>query len=125
MPRPVHFEIHADDPERAMSFYRELFGWKFDGWGGGEYYIVTTGAAPEPGIDGGLMKRQGGAGDRITAYVCSVGVDDIDAALTKAQALGAELAMPKQPIPKIGWSAYLKDTEGNVFGLFQPDDNAA
>lgn len=120
MPRVIHFEIHADDPQRAMSFYGRLFGWEFQGYGGpAEYWLVVTGKDPEPGIDGGLMRRQGGSGDRINSYVCVVGVDDIDAAIARARALGAPEALPKQEIPGVGWSAYFKDTEGNVFGLYQ------
>ena len=34
MPRPIHFEIHAENPERAQRFYRELFGWTFQGFEG-------------------------------------------------------------------------------------------
>ena len=59
MPRPVHFEIPADNPQRAMDFYSKIFGWQFKKWDGpADYWIITTGQSPEPGIDGGLLKRQ-------------------------------------------------------------------
>ena len=55
MPRPVHFEIPAENPQRAMQFYETLFGWKFQKWDGPmDYWIITTGQPGEPGIDGGL-----------------------------------------------------------------------
>ena len=33
MPRPVHFDITADDPDRAVAFYEKVFGWKLTHWG--------------------------------------------------------------------------------------------
>jgi len=45
MPRVIHFEIHAGDPERAMAFYAGLFGWKFEKIAGPmEYWLINTGA---------------------------------------------------------------------------------
>ena len=59
MPRPVHFEIPADNPERAIEFYSSIFGWKFNKWAGPmEYWLITTGEPAEPGINGGLMRRR-------------------------------------------------------------------
>ena len=62
MPRPVHFELEAEDPERAVRFYTDVFGWKFDKWEqeGFPYWLITTGGPEEPGIDGGLGPRQPG-----------------------------------------------------------------
>jgi predicted enzyme related to lactoylglutathione lyase len=60
MPRPIHFEIHADNPSRAIKFYETLFGWQFTKWEGPmEYWLITTGSGGTPGIDGGLVKRMG------------------------------------------------------------------
>ena len=119
MPRVVHFDIHADDPDRAIAFYSALFGWQFAPFPGGEYWVITTGPSTEPGIDGGMARRRGGTGDRINSYVCIVDVPDIDAAIAKAKELGAPEAVPKNEIPGIGWSAYFLDTEQNVFGIYQ------
>lgn len=59
MPRVVHFEINVDEPERAVKFYSDVFGWKIQKWEGSiEYWLITTGSSDEPGIDGGLMKRE-------------------------------------------------------------------
>jgi len=49
MPRPIHFEIHSAEPERAIQFYRELFGWTFTKWDGPRPYwliVDTTSAMP-------------------------------------------------------------------------------
>ena len=126
MPRPVHFEIHAEQPARAIAFYEGLFGWTFTSWAGGmEYWLVVTGPDGEPGINGGLIRRQGTIdGTAVIAYVCTVGVANVDETLAKGVALGATVALPKMPIPGIGWLAYLKDTEGNIFGISHQDADA-
>lgn len=128
MPRVVHFEIHADDPPRAVKFYSELFGWQMTKWDGPqEYWLIKTGEAGAPGIDGGLMKRMGPAptvGQPVNAYVCTVDVDDVDQLAAKVGALGGMIVVPKMPIPGVGWLTYAHDTEGNIFGMMQADTNA-
>ena len=59
MPRPTHFEIPSDNPERAISFYEAIFGWKFQKWEGPmPYWMITTGPDSEPGINGGMLPRR-------------------------------------------------------------------
>ncbi len=122
MPRVIHFEIAADDPERAVGFYTKVFGWKIEKWDGpSEYWLVTTGPENEPGIDGGLGRRsEPGAGTENT-----VGVDSVDAAVEKVVAHGGKVIRPKAAVPGVGWLAYCQDTEGNRFGLMQDDSSAA
>src|SRR6478736_3022240 len=77
MPRPIHFEIQAENVERAIAFYRELLGWEFNQWGKEPYWLVKTGEKGTPGIDGGLMPRRGpGPADMqpVNAFVCTVDV---------------------------------------------------
>lgn len=126
MPRVIHFEIHADNPERATKFYQKVFDWKFEKWNGPvEYWMITTGPDNEPGINGGLTKREGPAsGNSIIAYVCTVDVDSVDRYLEKITVSGGSIIDPKMPIPGIGWLAYCKDTEGNTFGIMQSDESA-
>ena len=126
MPRVVHFEIHAADPDRAVNFYKTLFGWEFQKWEGPmEYWLVTTGPNEQPGINGGLVRRQGEIdGQAVIAYVCTVDVENLDASVEKAVNNGGQIALPKMPIPGMGWLAYCKDTEGNIFGMMQGDPNA-
>jgi predicted enzyme related to lactoylglutathione lyase len=126
MPRVVHFEIHAAEPERAVRFYSELLGWQFTKWDGPmEYWMVVTGTEG-PGINGGLIKRQHpiSGNDGVIAYVCTVEVDNLDKYFARGLELGGSVALPKMPVPGVGWLAYLKDTEGNVFGLMQMDASA-
>jgi len=126
MSRVIHFEIHAGDPDRAVKFYETLFGWTFQKWEGPmDYWLVTTGPDSQPGINGGLLRRQGEIdGQAVIAYVCTVDVENIDAAITKAQSLGSQIVVPKMPIPGMGWLVYYKDTEGNIFGMMQADPEA-
>lgn len=128
MPRPIHFEVHADNTERAMTFYRALLGWTFTQWGTEAYWLIGTGEATEPGINGGLMPRRGGGPlpmAAVNAFVCTVGVTDLDAMLTRAVAAGGRVTVPKMPIPTMGWLAYCADTGGNLFGMMQMDASAA
>jgi predicted enzyme related to lactoylglutathione lyase len=126
MPRVVHFEIHAADTERAVNFYTTLFGWSFQKWEGPmEYWLVTTGPDDQPGINGGLVRRQGEIdGQAVIAYVCTVDVENLDSSVQTALDNGGQIALPKMPIPGMGWLAYCKDTEGNIFGMMQNDPNA-
>jgi uncharacterized protein len=128
MPRVSHFEIHADDPDRAIRFYTALFGWQFQKWHGPmPYWLITTGPDTEPGINGGLMKRMSPPPadmQAVNAYVCTTMIPNLDASLEKALATGGTMALPKMPIPGVGWLAYVKDTEGNILGLMQHDPAA-
>jgi predicted enzyme related to lactoylglutathione lyase len=126
MPRVIHFEIHAEDPERAVRFYQALFDWEFTKWPGPhEYWLIKTGPADRPGIDGGLVRRRGAVdGQAVLAYVCTVDVPSVDQLLQAIPEQGGAIALPKMPIPGVGWLAYAKDTEGNIFGFMQADPAA-
>lgn len=127
MPRPVHFEIHAENAERAMQFYRMLFDWEFSQWGTEPYWLVRTGEKGTPGIDGGLLPRRGAGPvemQAVNAFVCTVDVADCDGTAKRIAELGGSVVVPKMPIPTVGWLAYAKDTEGNLFGFMQMDPNA-
>ena len=120
MNRVIHFEVNADNPERAIKFYEKVFGWKTNKWEGEfDYWLVNTGDENEPGINGGIMKRQGEQ-----STVNTIGVDSIDEYNKKTLEAGGEVIMGKTAVPGVGYSAYIKDTEGNVIGLMEEDVNA-
>jgi uncharacterized protein len=125
MARPVHFEIHTADPEQAQRFYRALFAWEFHRWGGPvDYWLVTTGPADQPGINGGMVRRRGPApaeGQAVNAFVCTVDVPDLDGTLAALPQAGGSIALPKMPVPGVGWLAYIKDPDGNILGVLQAD----
>lgn len=129
MNRVIHFEIHADNTTRAAKFYGDLFGWTFEKWGEVDYWMLSTAPkeSKDMGINGGLMPRKGtapAAGQDVGAFVCTIDVANLDDMLTKVVAAGGTVHEAKMPIPGMAWLAYCKDTEGNIFGLFQEDKNA-
>ena len=120
MPRPVHFEFQADNPERTAKFYTGVFGWEFTKYEGPmDYWLIKTGKEGEPGIDGGMMKSP-----PMTNTVNTISVENLDESLEQIKKAGGEVTMPKTPIPGIGWFTYCKDPEGNLFGILQSDMSA-
>lgn len=120
MPRIVHFEISADEPERAVRFYRNTFGWDIKKWEGSiEYWMVTTGPDNQPGINGGILKRRS-----TENVVNTIEVDAIDVFAEKINQHGGEIVVPRGAIPGVGWVFYFKDTEGNTPGVFQAAPSA-
>ena len=131
MNRVVHFEIHVDDTERAIKFYKEVFGWEFVKWEGSPtpYFMVMTAPkeSKEAGINGGLLPRSASIPTKecgSNAFVCTVQVESFDATAEKIKAVGGVVAMPKFAIPSMAWQGYFLDTEGNTFGVHQADVNA-
>jgi predicted enzyme related to lactoylglutathione lyase len=128
MSKVVHFEIHADDVARAKDFYARVFGWTYEDYGafvGGEYWGITTGPEDDYGIHGGLLQRPvpvaaGGS----NAYVCTIGVADFDATAQAILDAGGQVALPKMALTGMAWQGYFLDTEGNTFGVHQPDPEA-
>ncbi len=119
MPRPIHFELPADDPDRAAKFYSETFGWKITKWDGPmEYWMVSTGAGP--GIDGGLLRRPHPGASTVN----TIGVESLDDTVAKVVASGGTVVMPRMAVPGVGYMAYCNDPEGNMFGLMQNDPSA-
>lgn len=125
MDRVVHFEIPADDLERAKKFYRENFGWGLNQLGPemGSYVLAHTGPTDDKGmpqdrafINGGLMKREPSA----SAPVLVIAVNDADAAVEKVKKSGGKLVGEILDIPNVGRYARVQDTEGNVIGVIKP-----
>ncbi|MDD4877214.1 MAG: VOC family protein [Dehalococcoidales bacterium] len=122
MPTIVHFDIAADDTERAKKFYEALFDWKIEGPPGmTDYYLIeTSGLDGERGIGGGLGKK-GEPNQKITSYI---GVDSVDVYASKIEQLGGKVVQSKIAVPGWGYMAICIDTENNIFGLWQEDNNA-
>ncbi|RJO61437.1 VOC family protein [candidate division WS5 bacterium] len=120
MPRVVHFEFGADDTKRAVKFYKEVFGWKFDEYPGPvEYWLATTGDEKEAGINGAIAPRQEGWN-----VSNAIDVPDVDEYINIIKEKGGEVLTEKMAIPGVGYMAYFKDTEGNVLSIYQDDPNA-
>lgn len=125
MRKVVHFEVPAEDLDRAKNFYGSVFGWQLNPvpMPGGEYTSVITTAVDEqtqmptePGaINGGMMQRD----ERISSPVLTIDVDAIDDALKQIESGGGSTVTPRTEIPGMGAFAYFKDPEGNVLGLWE------
>jgi hypothetical protein len=122
MSRPIHFEIPADEPARAARFYEIVFGWRFQKWEGPmEYWMIETGPAGTPGIDGGLMRREQPGASTVNV----VDVKSVDETTRAVERAGGATVAPKMAVPGVGWVAYYSDPEKNVFGVMQADPSAA
>lgn len=120
MNRPVHFEYHSSDPQRAQTFFENVFGWKFSAWNGPEeYWLVHTGDN-SLGINGGLMRSRDGQ----PRTVNTVQVQHLETTVGLAEKNGGQIVVPRMPIPGVGWLAYLVEPTGNLLGIMQPDSNA-
>lgn len=122
MNRFTHFELATDDLDKTAAFYREVFGWGIYKWEGPvDYWLVDTGDANTPGINGGLMA----AGGDFKGTINTIEVDDIDATIARVKANGGEMIMDKDTIPGVGYQAYFKDNVGIIVGLHQAFPGAA
>jgi predicted enzyme related to lactoylglutathione lyase len=125
MGRVVHFEIHAQDPDRAEAFYTGVFGWTVQRYGGPvDYRLLTTGPDDEIGINGAILKpphdMSTAPGQPVNAFVCTIAVDSIEDTERAVTEAGGTIAVERQEVPGVGQLTYVLDPEGNVFGVLQP-----
>ena len=130
MAKVIQFEIHVDNMERAKKFYEDVFGWTYEDYTdyvGYPYFGTVTGEEKEQGINGALMQREGNVpqpDQSYNSFVCTIGITDYDATEAKILECGGKVATPKMALPGMAWQGYYVDTEGNIFGINQPDENA-
>jgi predicted enzyme related to lactoylglutathione lyase len=121
MDKVAHFEIPADDMNRAQAFYAAAFDWKFMSPPGLQYLLVQTTESDQRGpknpgaINGGILARKA----PVTSPVITINVANMDEALARVQKAGGQVVHPKFAVGTFGFSAYIKDTEGNVIGVWQ------
>jgi uncharacterized protein len=124
MGRVIHFEIQAEDPDRAQAFYTDVFGWTAQPYGGPmDYRLLITGEDGTPGINGAILRRpEGGpvSGAALNAFVCTIEVDSIEATERAVPDAGGEQVLERMDVPEVGQLSYFKDTEGNIFGALEP-----
>jgi uncharacterized protein len=119
-----HFAVHADDVARARKFYEQAFGWQFTAWGPPGFFLIKTGADDDPGVQGALQgRREVVAGKPIFGFECTLGVDSIDETIKAVEGSGGKIVMPKFHIPTVGTLIFFEDTEGNVVGAMQYDED--
>jgi predicted enzyme related to lactoylglutathione lyase len=119
--RVVHFEIPFDDGDRARAFYSQAFGWQMMPMPEMGYTIVMSGPSGEQGptepgfINGGMMQRQ----EPFTSPNLVLDVDNLESALKAVNAAGGTTVSERQAVGDMGFTAYFKDTEGNLVGLWE------
>lgn len=109
-----HFAIHADQVERAKTFYQRVFGWRFEEWGPPDFYLIHTGNEQAPGILGALQKRTEPAGSGFNGYECSISVENVRMTEAGITAAGGTIVMKPVEIPAVGTLIRFLDTEGNL-----------
>jgi predicted enzyme related to lactoylglutathione lyase len=124
-PTVVHFEIPADDVERAKKFYSTLFGWKIEKFSedtpAGEYWMITiTDDKGNKVLSGGIHKRMFPE-QLITNYI---DVKSLDEYSTKIENLGGKVVRNKTAVPGMGYFAFCIDTEKNSFAIWETNENA-
>ena len=112
--RVIHFEIPADDPERAIRFYAAMFGWDISRPDDSQdYWLAKTGAEGQHGINGAFIKRS-----EITTVVNTVAVENLAVLLARVRECGGDV-IEELTISSVGKFAYCHDTEGNLFGMLE------
>jgi uncharacterized protein len=121
MPSVVHFEITADDLERAIKFYTDIFGWRIRKQHGEEsYWLIESNPELKQGITGALVQRSFPEDSTILTF----DVASIDDCARKIVRAGGKILRPKDSVPGIGYAQYCQDSEGNLFAILQFDESA-
>ncbi len=94
MPNDIaHFAIHADDCQRAKTFYEKTFGWTFEPWGPPNFWRIHT--SPEAAVHGALQERRAPvSGPGMIGFECTVGVEAVKAAVQSIQPTGGQRTIP-------------------------------
>jgi predicted enzyme related to lactoylglutathione lyase len=111
------FSIHVDDVDRARAFYEAVFEWTFEPWGPPGFYLIHTGDAASPGVQGLMHKRNAPrTGEGLNGFEPTFSVDDVDAIAARVEANGGTIIWAKSVIPTVGALIRFLDTEGNDVG---------
>lgn len=122
MARVIHFELVGKNPEALANSYSDAFDWVIEKWDGFvDYWLINTGDPSQDGIDGGLGKR---SSEDEAALGITLKLEDCSKAVEQVLKAGGSLHAPQHAVPGVGWMAYCKDTDGNIFGLMQTDPQA-
>ncbi len=120
MYRMIHFEIPTTTPIKSMVFYNQVFGWTFKPSANQKKWMVITGSKEHQVLGNPFQKRL----TAVQSLTNTIEVKNVDLVLKMIQQAGGQVIMPKTAIPEVGWLAYFKDLEQQVFGIMQPDEKA-
>lgn len=118
MPKIIHFEIPAGNPEKVGLFYKEAFDWEIKQYEDQDYWLVMAGPKEEKyGINGAIYKK--GVMDKT---MNAISVENLDKAMEKVKKAGGKISGKVMDIPKVGLFVYAEDVEGTPFGMLQVSD---
>lgn len=108
-------ELVTPDPEAALGFYRQLFGWTSETstTGAGPYHVVKAGGESI----GGVFGTPPGAQGMPPMWGIYVTVDDVEATVAQCTALGGQVVMPPMDIPQVGRMAVIRDPQGATLNV--------
>ncbi|HZU73342.1 MAG TPA: VOC family protein [Acidimicrobiales bacterium] len=113
---PVWLELSTSDVDRALPFYRSVFGWDVEGPNpdmGGYFNFIRHGER----IAGGMASQPGGAANTWAVYLAS---DDARKTVEVAGSNGAQVLVPAMDVMDLGVMAVLLDPTGVATGVWQP-----
>ncbi len=114
MGRVIHFEISADDPQRAVNFYQNVYRPDFPRRPAPSYLPSTTSSPEPPRIDFSIMQCLKPGSD-----INTLDVPSIDDAIARIEMAGGKVLTGKLNLPRVGWFVYCQDNEGNPFSVMQ------
>ncbi|HET7449972.1 MAG TPA: VOC family protein [Gaiellaceae bacterium] len=106
----VHAEIRSTDPDATRAFFTGLFGWSYSDGAYPGYTFVDT------GVEGALPTAISPLQGDDDAVIWFVGVQDVRAALAKAEELGGTIVQPAQDVPGVTFGV-LADPQGHKIGV--------
>jgi len=120
MDKVIMFELPVTNVKRASAFYKKAFGWQIYPWDG-SYGVITVPedknwVPKERGAINGEMYRRASKDEKPMVVVL---VPSITRALTAVRRAGGKVILEKEAYEDWGFYARVKDTEGNVFGLWE------
>jgi len=126
MSQVAHFAINADDVNRALRFYENVFGWKFQAYGPPDFFMVDERSAKTTvALRGSLQKRREIVpGVAMRGFECTISVDDIETTAAAVQKNGGRIVMQICTLAGVGRLLFFQDPEGNIAGAMQYDSNA-
>lgn len=111
------FEIPVKDFDRAKNFYETILGSEMQVMEMAGMKSAFFTADLQNGVGGSIIESQGYEPSMSGSLIYLNGGEDLSIPLSKVEAAGGEVLLPKTSIGSNGFMAHFKDCEGNKVGL--------